>query len=128
MGDDRSQDNPRNDSSNDDAGDRKRLDDLDARLRAAREGTERPRPASTQRQMSFAYRVLIEMAVGVGAGGFLGWWLDRWLGTTPILLVVMLFVGFAAGALNAYRASQAYVAGLSADERSGGEDGGDKSE
>ena len=121
MGDDRSQDNPRNDSSNDDAGDRKRLDDLDARLRAAREGTERPRPASTQRQMSFAYRVLIEMAVGVGAGGFLGWWFDRWLGTTPILLVVMLIVGFAAGALNAYRASQAYTAGLSDDERSGGD-------
>ena len=122
MGDDRSQDNMRNDSSNDEVGDRKRLDDLDSRLRAAREGTEpRRRPASNQRQMSFAYRVLIEMVVGVAVGGFLGWWLDRWLGTAPILLVVMLFVGFAAGALNAYRASQAYVAGLSQDERSGGD-------
>jgi len=122
MGDDRSQDNPRNDSSNTEvSGDRRRLDELDARLRAAREGTEHRRPASTQRQMSFAYRVLIEMAVGVGAGGFLGWWCDRWLGTTPILLVVMLIVGFAAGALNAYRASQAYMAGLSDDERSGGD-------
>ncbi len=104
--------NPRNDSSNSEVGDRKRLDDLDARLRAAREGTEPPRPSSTQREMSFAYRVLIEMVVGVGVGAFVGWWLDRWLGTAPILLVVMLLLGFAAGALNAYRASQAYTAGL----------------
>jgi ATP synthase protein I len=122
MSDDRSPHSSRNDAD----GDRKRLDDLDARLRAAREGSRPRRPSSrtTQRQMSFAYRVLVEMAVGVGVGGFVGWWLDRWLGTAPIFLVVMLFLGFAAGALNAYRASQAYTAGLRDDEQSGGEQGG----
>jgi ATP synthase protein I len=114
MSDERSPTGSRNGAEDD----RKRLDDLDARLRAAREGTAPRRSNSpAQRQMSFAYRVLVEMAVGIGVGGFLGWWLDRWLGTTPILLLVMLFVGFAAGALNAYRASQAYTAGLRDDGR-----------
>jgi ATP synthase protein I len=92
-------------------GDRKRLDDLDSRLRAARKGPERPRPGSTQREMSFAYRVMVEMIAGLGFGAFVGWWLDRWLGTTPILLVVMILLGFAAGVMNAYRVSQAYNAG-----------------
>ncbi len=112
MSDKRSPDNPRNDAD----GDRKRLDEFDARLRAARKGPERPRPASMQREIGFAYRVLIEMAVGIGFGAFVGWWLDQWLGTRPILLVVMILIGFAAGMLNAYRASQAYSAGVR-DER-----------
>lgn len=109
MSDKRSPDTPRNDAD----GDRKRLDDLETRLRAARGGPEQqPRPASMQREIGFAYRVLIEMAVGIGFGAFAGWWLDRWLGTRPILMVAMILLGFAAGMLNAYRASQAYSAGL----------------
>ncbi len=113
MGDERSPSSSRNDSSNTGAdGDRKRLDDLDARLREARKGPERPRQSSAQREMSFAYRVMVEMIAGLGFGAFVGWWLDKWLGTKPILLVVMILVGFAAGAWNAYRASQAYTAGL----------------
>lgn len=104
MSDDRSPQTPRNDAG----GDRKRLDDLDTRLRAARKGPEPKRQTSTQRETSFAYRVMVEMIVGLGFGAFVGWWLDRWLGTTPILLVVMVLLGFAAGTLNAYRASQAY--------------------
>ncbi|HTY69136.1 MAG TPA: AtpZ/AtpI family protein [Alphaproteobacteria bacterium] len=113
MIDKRSPDTPRNDAD----GDRKRLDDLEIRLRAARGGPEQPRPRSMQREIGFAYRVLIEMAVGIGFGAFAGWWLDRWLGTRPILMVVMILLGFAAGMLNAYRASQAYSAGLR-DDRS----------
>ncbi|MCG5240029.1 AtpZ/AtpI family protein [Azospirillum doebereinerae] len=40
------------------------------------------------------------MIVGVG-GGLL---LDRWLGTAPWGLIVMFFLGAAAGVLNVYRA------------------------
>lgn len=107
MSDHRSPDNPRNDAN----ADRKRLDEFDARLRAAREDPEQPRPSSMQREIGFAYRVLIEMVVGIGLGAFAGWWLDEWLGTRPILMVVLILLGFAAGMLNAYRASQAYSAG-----------------
>lgn len=33
----------------------------------------------------------------IGGGYFLGWWLDRWLGTAPILELVMAGVGLAGG-------------------------------
>ena len=111
MGDDRFREHERADTG----GDRERLDEFDARLRAARQGSEPPAKTSTQRETAFAYRVLIEMIVGVGFGAFAGWWLDTWLGTRPVLMVVMIVLGFAAGAVNAYRASREYSAGL--DER-----------
>ncbi|HEU5017218.1 MAG TPA: AtpZ/AtpI family protein [Pseudolabrys sp.] len=37
----------------------------------------------------------------------LGWLLDRWLGTTPWGLVVLVMLGFAAGVLNVMRAAGA---------------------
>lgn len=108
MGDDRFPDSNRGDTGDD----RKRLDELDVRLRAARKGPERPAGGSAQRQASIAYRVLIEMMVGLGVGGVGGWWLDRWLGTSPFLLAACLLTGFAAGALNAYRAIRGYTASV----------------
>ena len=45
----------------------------------------------------------IEVVAGVGFGVLLGWGLDRWLGTTPLLLIVFFLLGAAAGVLNAYR-------------------------
>jgi ATP synthase protein I len=39
-------------------------------------------------------------------GGFIGWALDRILGTKPWLLVLFVALGFAAGLLNVIRAAQ----------------------
>ncbi len=80
------------------------LEDLEARLREARaEQAPSPEPTSSHRQMGLAYRVLVEMIAGVGVGAAIGWALDKWLGTRPILLLAMLFLGFAAGMLNVLR-------------------------
>jgi ATP synthase protein I len=38
-------------------------------------------------------------------GGIVGWLLDRWLGTRPWLMLVMLFLGFAVGIWNVIRIS-----------------------
>ena len=38
-------------------------------------------------------------------GGIVGWLLDRWLGTKPWLMLVMLFLGFAVGVWNVIRIS-----------------------
>jgi ATP synthase protein I len=114
MGDDRSP-TPREETD----GDRKRLDDLATRLRTARKGAKPPARASTHREMGMAYRVLVEMIAGVGVGGFLGWWLDTWLETRPIFLMVMLVLGFAAGGMNAYRAIRTYNAGVARDTEDG---------
>ena len=41
-------------------------------------------------------------------GGFLGYWLDRWLGWAPYALIGGLILGFAAGVNNAWRAIRVF--------------------
>lgn len=57
-------------------------------------------PTSTGR----ALRASTDLVAGVVVGGFLGYWLDKWLDTKPLFMIVMFFLGFAAGFLNIYRA------------------------
>ena len=91
-------------------GDRRRLDELDARLKAARgTGEKAPeRSGMSHRQTAVAYRVLVDMIAGLLVGGFLGYWLDRWLGWAPFGLVALLILGFVAGANNAWRTIRNY--------------------
>ncbi len=97
---------------------------MDAKLKAARAANPKPRqneaPSNvmSQRQTGVAYRILVDMIAGLLVGGFLGYWLDRWLGWTPYSLVVGLVVGFAAGVNNAWRAIRAY-----SKDAAGGDDG-----
>lgn len=84
------------------------LEDLDARLRRARDKADLSGNAGRYHRLphnplGIAWRIGTElvaaMIVGVG-GGIL---FDRWLGTAPWGLVVMFFLGAAAGVLNVYR-------------------------
>jgi len=56
--------------------------------------------------MGEALKLATEMIAGVAVGGFVGWASDRWLGTAPILMVVFLILGAAAGILNVIRNAQ----------------------
>jgi len=94
-------------------GHRRRVEDIDQRLKAARGTTaEKPRQsnAMSQRQTGVAYRVLVDMIAGLLLGGFLGYWLDRWLGWAPWALVSGLILGFIGGVNNAWRAIREYSA------------------
>ena len=98
-------------------GDRRRVDELDARLKAVRAAAPKPTPEGgggsgmSHRQTAVAYRVLVDMIAGLLVGAFLGYWLDRWLGWAPWGLVALLVLGFVAGANNAWRAIRVYSAG-----------------
>jgi ATP synthase protein I len=48
----------------------------------------------------------MEMVAGVAVGGFIGWALDRFLGTAPFLMVVFLGLGATAGILNVVRTAK----------------------
>jgi ATP synthase protein I len=100
-------------------GARRRIDDLDARLKKARgtDGGPKQDMRVSHRETGVAYRVLVDMIAGLSVGGFFGYWLDRWMGWTPYALVVGLLVGFAAGVNNAWRAIRVY-----SDQTAKGED------
>lgn len=81
--------------------------DFEARLRKARaeRGLDAPSPPSAGPQGAWGVglRVGIELVSALLVGGAIGWGLDSWLGTRPILLGVFLLLGAAAGMLNVVR-------------------------
>ncbi len=56
-----------------------------------------------QSGLGMAFAVASHLVAGLAVGAFIGFLLDRWLGTSPWLFVVFFFVGAIAGMLNVYR-------------------------
>jgi len=80
----------------------KRLD----QARAKRDGeaaATRDEPA-LQQGMAVGLRIGVELVVAIVVATALGWAIDRWLGTSPWLTIVLFFLGVAAGMVNVYRA------------------------
>ena len=50
-------------------------------------------------------RLSAEFVAGILVGAGIGWLMDRWLGTSPWGMIVLLLGGFAAGVLNMMRAA-----------------------
>jgi ATP synthase protein I len=48
-------------------------------------------------------RVVTELLAGVLGGLIVGWFLDRWLGTSPWLLITLLVLGVAAAFRNVWK-------------------------
>ncbi len=78
-------------------------------VRRARESsriapTRAESPQYNQGSLGMALRIGVEMVAGVGVGTAIGYGLDRWLGTAPVLTIIFFFMGAGAGALNTWRA------------------------
>lgn len=88
------------------------VSDFEARLKAARdkaEGNSGQTPSRFQYESSslgLGFRLSIELMVGLVVGLGIGWLLDGWLGTKPLFMIVLMFVGLGAGILNVVRASK----------------------
>jgi ATP synthase protein I len=59
-------------------------------------------PMSTE--SSKALRMGTDFTAALVVGVVLGYWIDRWLHTKPFGIIIFLFLGFAAGFMNIYRA------------------------
>ena len=81
-----------------------RLAKADAERDAEHMRQESRRAAGTAQSLGF--RIAIELLAALIVGGAMGYFLDRWLKTAPIFLVVMLVLGFAAGLMSVFRAMQ----------------------
>jgi len=51
-------------------------------------------------------RVGVELLAGVVVGTFSGYYLDRWLGTSPVFFLVCFFLGVAGSAINIYKVAR----------------------
>ena len=84
-------------------------DELKARVDKAREALEPaagPGDEGRSSAISVAFRLGLELISGVVVGGLIGWFLDQWLGTSPVFLVIFFAFGAAAGILNVMRTAQ----------------------
>ena len=58
-----------------------------------------------QTATGWVMRLSIELAAGLVVGGVIGWGLDYWLGTNPLLLIVFFLLGATAGIYNVIRSA-----------------------
>ncbi|MGE8140435.1 AtpZ/AtpI family protein [Novosphingobium sp. NPDC080210] len=86
-----------------------RIDALEARLAAAREREEqRNKPiagAEADANYRMGNRVLAELIGGIGGGAFIGWVIDRFAGTSPWGLMVVMILGIVVSFRNIIRMS-----------------------
>ena len=102
------------------------LKGLDAKLKKARETSRHGRPDETQSEnanpkaFALGMRVALEMIAAFIGGGVIGWVLDRWLGTSPWMLILWVALGFAAGIRSALRVTQMAERTAENDSNAGG--------
>jgi ATP synthase protein I len=84
---------------------RNNLDERLRRFRSERDvATGRTsRPASMHSGLGFAMRIGVELVAALIVGVGIGYLLDNWLNTTPLISLLGFFFGAAAGFLNVYR-------------------------
>lgn len=87
-----------------------RSDPFKSRLKAARasqaeraQSSEQDGRGKTGQGGGFGHS--LELVVGTLVGAFMGFWIDRWLGTLPLFLIGLGVLGFAAGVRNLLRAT-----------------------
>ena len=88
---------------------------LDARLKQARQALQgkAPRAPGLRGEASGfgqAMRVGAELISGLVVGTILGWLFDRWFDTKPLMMIIFIFLGGAAGILNVFRTAMSMAA------------------
>ena len=97
-----------------DPGDREDLRSLETRLEAARKrhtgGQRKPRRPVDSSGVAAGFRVAIDLISGLALGVGIGLVLDWWLGTSPWLLILFFFVGSGAALMNVIRTAKSLEA------------------
>lgn len=74
------------------------LDELDAKIKAAQAARQpAPRSETKYEKATLAWRMVLELVVGMTMGMGIGYGLDSLFGTLPIFLILFSLLGFGAG-------------------------------
>jgi len=87
------------------------LNDLDEKIRQFKEKGQTGKKIETDKDaeannMRLGIRAGTELLVTIGAGVLIGYFLDQWLGTKPLFLIIFMLAGVGAGFMNIYRITQ----------------------
>ncbi len=85
-----------------------RLDKLDARLQELRDHKDPDAAARRDRSaLSQGVKIASELVASILVGSIIGWQLDKWLSTAPVLLIIFFLLGTAAGLRSVMRSAEA---------------------
>ena len=87
----------------------KNSDDLETRLKIAKAKLINNQIKTDGKKGTFfgnAFKLGTELVAAVAVGSIIGFILDNWFGTKPILIIIFFFIGFAAGILNVVRTAK----------------------
>ena len=87
----------------------KNLKEISTRLKIAKKNirtNEQKKVGSNAASLGKAVKISTELVAAVVVGSTLGFLLDSWFVTTPLLIVIFFFVGAAAGMLNVVRTAK----------------------
>ncbi len=85
------------------------LEDFKTRLKIARSKLQKNKTKNTDKKGIFigsAFKLGTELVAAVIVGTIIGFILDNWFGTKPILIIVFFFFGAAAGIVNVVKAAR----------------------
>ena len=87
----------------------KNLKEISARLEIAKKKvkkTAKRNRSSNAASIGKAFRISTELVAAVVVGSTIGYLLDNWFDTKPLLVICFFFMGVAAGILNVFRSAK----------------------
>jgi len=85
------------------------LKEISARLKIAKKnisGVEQKEVGSNAASLGKALKISTELVAAVVVGSTIGFLLDNWFDTKPLLIICFFFMGVAAGILNVFRSAK----------------------
>ena len=87
----------------------KKSDDLDTRLKIAKSKLENSEIKTDRKKGVFlgnAFKLGTELVAAVAVGSIIGFILDNWFGTKPLLIILFFLLGSAAGIYNVIKTAK----------------------
>jgi len=87
----------------------KDLKHISTRLKIAKKnitGVKQKKAGSNAASLGKALKISTELVAAVVVGSTIGFLLDNWFGTKPLLIICFFFMGVAAGILNVFRSAK----------------------
>ena len=85
------------------------LEDFKTRLKIAKSKLQKDKTQNSDKKGVFlgnAFKLGTELVAAVIVGTIIGFILDNWFGTKPILIIIFFFLGAAAGIVNVIRVAK----------------------